>query len=103
MSNECSICEGSGRMPETEGQEYCRYCQGSGKDMSVPLGKRSKKAIPRTSKCEGCGSQILGATPAKSCNNCDPVIAKLIEEVGGMTITEADEYLMQNYSARLQR
>jgi DnaJ-class molecular chaperone len=38
---ECSICEGTGRKPETDGQEYCRYCGGSGEDRSLPLKKGS--------------------------------------------------------------
>jgi len=36
---ECSVCEGTGRKPETSGQEYCRYCNGTGQDRSLPLKK----------------------------------------------------------------
>lgn len=45
-----------------------------------------------TTKCESCGSRCLDdGKPVETCNNCDPVISKLIADVVELNVTEGEE------------
>ncbi len=43
-----------------------------------------------TTYCLNCGTRCL-AGPHASCNNCDPVISKLIADVAELNVTEDEE------------
>ena len=47
-----------------------------------------------TVNCRSCGTSCLGKEPPDDCNNCNPIIQKLIQDVSDMAIPEDDEWGM---------
>lgn len=43
------------------------------------------------SKCLGCGATCLAYNPPVTCNNCDPVISRMIADAAEAIVTELSE------------